>query len=84
MVALNPLNPRVSIDPSVCHGKPVIAGTRVMVATVLGCLAGGDSVAEIVDQFGITREDVLAAVAYAGELVSSERHFPLRARPLKA
>ena len=33
----------ISIDPAVCHGKPVIHGTRVLVSTILGALAGGDS-----------------------------------------
>ncbi|NQX00444.1 DUF433 domain-containing protein [bacterium] len=33
----------ISIDPAVCHGKPVIQGTRVLVASILGALAGGDS-----------------------------------------
>ena len=37
------------MDATVCHGKPVIAGTRVLVATILGALAGGDSVAEVAE-----------------------------------
>jgi uncharacterized protein (DUF433 family) len=37
----------ISIDATVCHGKPVISGTRVLVSTILGALAGGDSVAVV-------------------------------------
>jgi len=43
-VMMLPMNDRVSIDPRVCHGKPVIRGTRVLVSTLLGALAGGDSI----------------------------------------
>jgi len=53
---------RISIDPDVCHGKPVIAGTRVLVSTLLGALAGGDSVEEVIADYpNITREDIAAA-----------------------
>ncbi len=34
-------HPRISIDPAVCHGRPVVAGTRVLVAVITGGLAGG-------------------------------------------
>ena len=37
------MNERISIDPQVCHGRPIIRGTRVPVARVLGYLAGGMS-----------------------------------------
>jgi uncharacterized protein (DUF433 family) len=37
------MNPRIEINPKVCHGKPVIRGTRVLVSTLLGALGGGDS-----------------------------------------
>jgi uncharacterized protein (DUF433 family) len=72
-------HPRISLDPKVCHGKPVIKGTRVMVSTVLGHLAGGDPIPHIVTDFGITEEDVRAAVAYALEALEHERHYPLSA-----
>jgi uncharacterized protein (DUF433 family) len=56
---------RISIQPDVCHGKPVIRGTRVMVSTILGALAGGDSVETILEDYpNVTREDVWAARAF--------------------
>jgi uncharacterized protein (DUF433 family) len=63
------MNERIQIDAKICHGKPVIRGTRVLVSTILGALAGGDSVEEVLEDYpGITEEDVRAALAFAGEL----------------
>ena len=58
----------IEASPDVCHGKPVIAGTRVLVSTVLGALAGGDSVAMIVEDYEVTPEQVAAALAFAAQL----------------
>ncbi len=63
------MNSRICIDPAVCHGKPVIRGSRVLVSTVLGALAGGDSVdAILADYPTISREDVAAALEFASNL----------------
>jgi uncharacterized protein (DUF433 family) len=60
---------RISIDPKVCHGKPCIKGTRIMVWIIVGCLANGDSVEEVLVAYpSLTREDVQAALAYAAEM----------------
>lgn len=63
------MNGRIRIDSRVCHGKPVIRGTRVLVATILGALAGGDSLADVLEDYpNISEEDVRAALAFAGDL----------------
>jgi uncharacterized protein (DUF433 family) len=63
------MNPRIQISPTVCQGKPVIRGTRVLVSTVLGALNGGDSVATVLDDYPvITAEDVSAALGLASRL----------------
>lgn len=63
------MNERIQIDYRVCHGKPVIRGTRVLVSTVLGALAGGDSLADVLEDYpNINEEDVRAALAFAGDL----------------
>ena len=72
-------HPRIALDAKICHGKPVIKGTRVMVSTVLGHLAGGDPIAQIVADFGIADEDVRAAIAYALDVLDREQHYPLSA-----
>jgi len=63
---------RIVIDPKVRHGKPVIKDTRVSVDVILGSLAGGMSVDEVTEEYGITRDDVLAAIEYAAKLISTE------------
>ena len=71
------MSDRISIDPAVQHGKPVIRGTRVPVARILGSLAGGMSREEIVDEYRVTLEDIAAALEYATELVDEEQFHPL-------
>ncbi len=64
--------PRITMDPKVRFGKPVIKGTRVPVEIVVGKLAGGMSVEEVAREYGITEEDVRAALQYAARLSSTE------------
>ena len=59
---------RIAADPNVCHGKPCIRGTRVMVSVVLDNLAAGESAEEIMRGYHLEREDIQAAIAYAAEL----------------
>jgi uncharacterized protein (DUF433 family) len=57
---------RVTVDPDILAGKPVIRGTRIAVELVLELLAAGQSEACILDNYpGLTREDILACLAYA-------------------
>ena len=69
---------RIEVDANRCHGKPVIMGTRVMVRTILGSLAGGDSPEQIATAYDITVEDVRAAVSFANELVGEWDYLPVR------
>ncbi|WNO54634.1 DUF433 domain-containing protein [Stakelama saccharophila] len=58
--------PRISVDPQVCGGRPVVTGTRVRVTDVLEMLAGGASMAEIVTDFPyLSEDDVRAVLSYA-------------------
>jgi uncharacterized protein (DUF433 family) len=59
---------RISINPKVCFGKPVIKGTRLWVSLILDLLASGDSVEQILKEYPhITQEDVLACIAYGAD-----------------
>jgi uncharacterized protein (DUF433 family) len=64
---------RIAIDSEVMGGKPVIKGTRVPVETIIGSLAGGDTMDVVCEGYRITEEDVRAALAYAAEMLSQER-----------
>jgi len=81
----NPENPehfisdRIVVSPNIVHGKPRIAGTRIMVYLILDLLAGGKAINDIIreDYPTITEADILACVAYASDLIREERTFIL-------
>jgi uncharacterized protein (DUF433 family) len=57
--------PRITVNPNVCNGKPVICGTRISVQTVLEFLAAGNSIEEVLEEYpSLTREDVQASIGY--------------------
>ena len=57
------LGGRIIVDPEICHGKPCIAGTRIMVTNILSQLAGGYSIEQILEGYPeLTYEDVMAAI----------------------
>lgn len=63
------MNGHIEIDPAVCHGKPVIRGTRVLVSTLLGALSAGDSIEDLLSDYpNVTREDIKAALEFASRL----------------
>lgn len=64
--------PRISVDEKVRFGKPVITGTRVPVDLIIGKLAGGMTYEEVMTEYEITREDILAALNYAAKSLANE------------
>ena len=64
--------PHITVNEKVRFGKPVIAGTRVPVDLVVGKIAGGMAVDEVMKEYDLTRGQVLAALRYAADLVSQE------------
>ncbi|HDY87779.1 MAG TPA: DUF433 domain-containing protein [bacterium] len=68
---------RITVNPSVCHGKACIKGTRIMVSVVLDNLAEGFSPENIKKSYpSLKHEDIQAAIAYAAEL-AHERIVPI-------
>jgi uncharacterized protein (DUF433 family) len=59
---------RITVDSAVCHGKPCIRNTRVMVSVILDNLAAGEPTEDIMRGYHVEREDVQAAIQYAAEL----------------
>jgi uncharacterized protein (DUF433 family) len=71
---------RISVDPSICHGKACIKGTRIMVSVILDNLAANVDPLEILVSYpSLHEEDIHAAVAYAAEL-ARERVIVLPAK----
>ena len=64
--------PRISVDKKVRFGKPVITGTRIPVDLILGKLAGGMTYEEVMVEYEINREDILATLDYAAKTLASE------------
>ena len=56
---------RITINPEQCGGRPCIRGTRLRVSDVLELLAAGAPFEEIIEDYGIEKEDLLAALQYA-------------------
>ncbi len=74
----NNLLERISINPKICHGKPCIKGTRILVSVVLDNLAEGVTEAEILKEYpSLQPGDIQAAIAYAAQLVREEEIIPL-------
>jgi uncharacterized protein (DUF433 family) len=59
---------RIDVDPNVCHGKPCIKGTRVLVTVVLDNLAAGESPEAIASAYRIEPADVKASLLYAADI----------------
>ncbi len=71
------LGNRISIDPQVLVGKPVVRGTRIAVERVIELMAAGWTEAAILDNHPqLTRDDIHACLAYAALRLSSERVYP--------
>lgn len=71
------MNERIIIDPEIQHGKPVIRGTRVPITRIVGGLAGGMTKEDIMKEYEVSEEDVLAALRYATELIEKEEFHSL-------
>lgn len=65
--------PRITVDPEIRFGKPVIQGTRVPVDLILSKLGGGMTAEEVADAYGIEKADVMAALSYAAASLANDR-----------
>ncbi|WP_254510464.1 DUF433 domain-containing protein [Anatilimnocola floriformis] len=72
----NELLSRISINPNVCFGKPCVRGRRIWVSLVLDWLASGLEVSQVMREYDLTKEDVLACIAYGAEM-SRERYVEI-------
>lgn len=69
---------RITSNPEILVGKPVIKGTRISVELILGWLANGWTFDMIVEAYPhITHEDILAALAFAAEMMHEEQYIAM-------
>ncbi len=69
---------RITLDPAVCHGKPVVRGLRYPVEMLLELMSGGMTQDEILEDYpDLERDDLLAVLAYAAQLARVKRVQPL-------
>jgi uncharacterized protein (DUF433 family) len=69
---------RITSNPKVLAGKPVVRGTRIAVEHVIDLLSQGWPEADLIEAFPrLTHEDILACLAYAGAVLKSEELIPL-------
>lgn len=71
------MDDRIVVDSKICSGKPTIRGTRIMVKNILGMMAGGYTMARIIDTYPeLTNNDVAAALEYASQVIDEEKVIP--------
>ncbi len=63
---------RISINPDICNGRPVIKGTRIAVQTILEFLGAGDSIDDVLQEYpSIKKEEIYACIQYASKLMAN-------------
>lgn len=71
---------RITLDPEILAGKPVIRGTRLAVELILELLAAGRTEQQLLSDYpGLTREDILACLSYASYLARQHKAYPIPA-----
>ena len=72
------MHDRITVDPAICHGRPVVRGLRYPVETILDLLSSGMTSDEILTDYGdLEREDILAVLAYAADVIRTKATDPL-------
>ncbi|KKQ53122.1 hypothetical protein A2962_04200 [Candidatus Woesebacteria bacterium RIFCSPLOWO2_01_FULL_39_61] len=71
-MAIKRIFQNITLDPKVRFGKPVIEGTRVPVDLIVGKVGGGMTIEEVMEEYGLTKGQVLNALRYAAKVVANE------------
>ncbi len=68
---------RITVDPAIFGGKPIVRGRRIAVEHVIGMLAAGDTMESLLSAYPwLEREDVQACLVFARRAIGHERHEP--------
>ncbi|MCK4313781.1 DUF433 domain-containing protein [Candidatus Bathyarchaeota archaeon] len=69
---------RITVDPNILVGKPIIKGTRIAIEFILDLLANGWTTESILKNYPqLKKEDVTAVLKYASEILKEEKVYPL-------
>ncbi len=69
---------RITLNPNILAGKPIIKGTRIAVEFILGLLANGWTIQNILKNYPqLKKEDITAALRYATEIMKEEKVYPI-------
>ncbi len=62
---------RITVNPEICNGKPIIRGMRITVSTILDFLAAGETTPNILDAYPVLeKEDIMACLEYASRVAN--------------
>ena len=67
----------ITSNTEIQHGKPVIKGTRVPVAIIIGSLAGGMTYEEVMQEYAVTQQQILSSLAYFAEILNYETVYSM-------
>ncbi len=74
------MNSRITIDPAICNGRPIIVGTRITVQTILEFLGAGDSIEDVLEEYPtLQKDDVHACINYASKLMANRYEIEMLA-----
>ena len=69
----NTMYEQIITDPNICHGQACIKGTRIPVHQIIGMLANGDTIEDLLEEYpSLKRDDILAALNYAASLAEEQ------------
>ena len=72
------MNERIVVNPDVLGGKPIVRGTRMSVEFIVGLLAQGWGIDDVLREYNhLSREDIQACLAYAHQLLADEKLYPV-------
>ncbi len=67
------MNERITVTPNICHGQACIKSTRIPVYQIIGMLANGDTIEQLLKQYpSLVRDDILACLDYAASLAQEQ------------
>ena len=74
---------RIAINPRIMVGKPVIRGTRLTVEYILGLLAHGNTIEEILEEYpGVEKNDIYACLLFASKTLQDASFVPIKAEAI--